>query len=108
VGVDAQHYSFGCFAGYAPPVGGSIGFNYFFNDWGNSWVLGPFCWYVEETDENVMCVGISAGYRWRFDSGWEISVGVGVGYAENTDHSIKDERVLIGPTLTVGYMWFVE
>jgi hypothetical protein len=86
------------------PVGFTVGVNYYFDPSDGSWFAGWYFWYLEHDRKETSSIGLSGGYRWRFDSMWEVALGIGVGYSEEkTAGRRAREFVLVTPTLTLGY-----
>lgn len=108
LGMEYRRGRTGILAGYSLLVGFAAGVNYYSDPGGDSWVAGAYGFYLDEDEKDVTSIGLCGGYRWRFDSMWELTLGLGAGYAEKFEGGSTDEMFLIGPTLTIGYSFKVK
>ena len=123
VGIEVQRKQFGFSIGLLAD-GEACGLRYYFSPQGPSWYLGPFLMLSEEEYsgnfyatsetretivETMMDVGIGAGYRWRWGSGWDLSIGGGVAYwakeekGDTTGHTADSSGLWFIPELAFGY-----
>ena len=94
--------------------GEAYGIRYYFSPQKDSWYLGSYLWRMEKryydyynlyNYDNIKKsrLGLGGGYRWRWDSGWNVSIGVS--FAKNNDnyYSSNDNKFWFMPELAIGY-----
>jgi hypothetical protein len=97
---------------------GNAGVKYYFSFPKHSWFVGGFYSQYDSdneetkegityTDSNTIEGGIAGGYRWRWGSGWDLSLCLGIAYGEEelTNSYYKRTETYIGfrPGVIFGY-----
>ncbi len=119
--VQWREYAFGI--GQIPD-GVASGLRYYFSPQKHSWYLGAFLWLAEEeftghfhvtpeTTEQLVekrsKFGLGGGHRWRWGSGWDLSLGLGVCYryeevkGETTGDTVDESDIWYLPEIAFGY-----
>lgn len=106
VGIEAQinHISL---SGGILPTGFATGLKYYFDPFQSCWYLGICYMRLEEEDDGWIddVVGGGMGYRWRWESGWELTLGAGASVTRETDTWSEETETYGSPVidLVVGY-----
>lgn len=115
IGIEVQHHHLAFGVG----LPGNIGVKYYVKPDGHSWFLGAYYMHFETASSDFEYApgydgdttwdegGLGGGYRWRWGTGWDLSLSFAGAYGERKERSGPAERIekFIGirPGVTFGY-----